>query len=435
LNKLSVWVVLFFAGLFSNLVAADWPQFQGPNRDSKSAEKGLLKEWPTAGPQLLWTIKDCGLGYSSPAIVNNTVYICGLRGDQEFLLCFDGQNGKELWKCPIGPKFDFEGNSWGAGPRATPTISGDYVLALGGGGNLICSDRNSGKLLWSKHMMKDLGGEVNPIGGGPGSKQGEAKIGWGYSWSPLVDNNRVVCFPGGPQGALAVLDLKTGDPVWRSKEFTAQASYSSPIVAEVEGVRQFIVLHNGGVSGIAASDGKLLWNWEKEFPDVAIPTPLYTKGHVYATACGTCGLIKLTKSGDVFTAEPLYKGKATRVMKCQVGGPVIVDEHVYGYSDKLGWVCQKLLSGDQAWVARAGNPLKAGSVVAADGLLVCYDEDNAEVALLEADPTKFSLKSKFALPQTTAFKASGGRNWTPPVIDNGQLFIRDQELLFCFKIK
>ncbi len=414
-------------------VRADWPQFQGPNRDSHSPETGLLKQWPEGGPKLNWTFKDCGLGYSSAAIVGDRLYISGARGEQELLICLDAAKGKELWTCAIGPKFNFDGNSWGPGPRATPTVGDGRVFALGGFGNLVCVDAASGKLLWSKEMMKDLGGEVNPIGGGPGGKPGEAKTGWGYTWSPLLAGDQLICVPGGPQGAVAALDTKSGDVIWRSKELTAQAAYASPIAATIDGVPQYIVLHNGGLVGVSAKDGSLLWTFEKEYPDVAIPTPIYHDGHLFASACASAAMVKLTKSGDKFEVEPMYKGKATRTLKNQVGGSVLVDGHLYGYSEKMGWVCQEMLSGDQAWAAR--SPLKAGSVVAADGMLIVYDEDAAEVALVKANPEKFELVSKFALPAATAQKSPGGRNWTPPVINNGQLLIRDQELLFSFQIK
>lgn len=432
--KTSTSVAVLMAVLMSASAMGDWPQFQGPNRNSLASDTGLMKQWPESGPPVVWTTQELGVGYSSPAIVGDRLYITGAPASEELLFCLNSATGKALWTTAIGPKFDFENNrQWGSGPRSTASVSDGQVFAMGGAGNLICADAADGKIIWSKDMMKELGGEVNPIGGGIGTKPGEPKVGWGYTWSPLVDGDRVVCFPGGGKGALAALDKKNGNVIWRSKLLTAQASYSSPIVAEIEGVRQYIVLHNAGVTSVSAKDGATLWNWEKEYPDVAIPTPIYSDGYLFVTGCKSCALLKITKAGDSFQAEMLYKGKAVRVMKNDVGGSVLVDGHVYGYSDKVGWVCQNMLSGNQVWAAR--EPLKAGSVIAADGMLYCYDEDLAEVALVEANPKKFVLKSKFALPKTTGFKAPGGRNWTPPVIHNGHLFIRDQELLFCFNIK
>jgi hypothetical protein len=424
------------SALVSTAVADDWPQFQGKNRDSLSAEKGLMKSWPESGPQLLWTFGDAGEGYSSAAVVGEQIFITGSRKDQETLICIDATKGKEVWATPIEPKFDFKGNQWGAGPRATPTVSGGMVVALGGSGQLICVKAADGKLVWKKHMMDDLGGEVNPIGGGPGGRPGEKKIGWGYSWSPLVDGNNVICFPGGPKGAAVALDLKTGNEVWRSKEFVEQASYASPILVELAGTKQVVFLHNAGLTSINPANGNTLWVWEKPngYSDVVIPTPNVVNGLLYVSVASStqpCDLVQVTKNGDKFEATSQYKGKPQRVMKNSVGGSVVVAGHAYGYSEKT-WVCQEVASGKQAWAAR--QPLKAGVAISAEGLLFCYDEENGEVALVEANPNEFTLRSKFALPQKTKLQSPSGKNWTPLTLSNGRLFVRDQELLFCYKV-
>jgi outer membrane protein assembly factor BamB len=432
----STFVLALSLSVYSLAPGADWPQFQGPNRDSHADSVNLIKQWPDGGPPLEWVYRETGLGYSSPSVVGSHLLITGARDGQELLICLDVDTGQQKWTADIGPVFDFEGNSWGAGPRAAPTIYESMVYALGGGGNLICTELESGRIVWSKHMMKDLEGEINPIGGGPGSKPGEPKIGWGYSWAPLVEEGKLICFPGGPKGALAALDLQSGDLIWRSAGFTEQASYASPIAAEFEGVRQVIALHNAGLTGVRAADGQQLWDWKKSYSDVVIPTPIAFDGHVYVSAGSspsTCALLKINRSGDEFEAEMLYAGRTLRVMKNQVGGSVIVDGHAYGYSDKVGWVCQEVLTGAQKWAAR--RPLKAGSVITAEGLLYCYDEDAALMALVEANPSEFVLRSQFQLPEQTANRAPSGRNWTPPVIAGGRLFVRDQELLFSYRIR
>jgi outer membrane protein assembly factor BamB len=416
--------------------AEDWPQYLGPNRNGISSESGLLGEWPESGPALDWTFSDAGIGFSSITIADGLLYTCGARDDQEFLICVDLKTGKELWSAPMEPKFDFNGNQWGAGPRSTPSVSQGKVVALGGGGQLVCLDAKSGKPLWKQHMMNDLGGEVNPVGGGPGTKPGEAKLGWGYSWSPLIDGDRVIGNPGGPQGAAIAWDLATGNVIWRSADFIDQASYASPIVAEFEGVKQYVFLHNAGLTSIAADDGRKLWYWEKKYPDVVIPTPLIVGNQIYVSAGSspsTCDLITIKKDGDGFAPQSEYKPKAQRVMKNSVSGSVIIDGKAYGYSDKIGWVCQDVQSGNQVWASR--QPLKAGSVISADGKLLCYDEENRDVALVEVNPKEFVLKSKFTLPLETKFPAPSGRNWTPMTLSDGKLYVRDQEHIFRFSIK
>lgn len=417
-------------GLVSPAVAADWPQWFGPKRDGHSPEKGLLKEWPRGGPKLAWTFSDTGIGYSAPAVVGKQIFILGSRKGMEELICLNDE-GREQWKVPLGKEFDFNGNQWGAGPRATPTVADGHVYALGGYGELVCVEAAKGNVVWRKSMAANLKGEVNPIGGD------KNKIGWGYSWSPLIDGDHLICYPGGPEGAVAALDRKKGDVVWRSKTFTAQASYSSPVVAELAGVRQYVVAHNGGVAGIAAKGGELLWDWKKVYADVVIATPLVHDNHVYISAPwmgSTCDLIKVSEMGGKFSADKVYSLKNTRVMKNTVGGSVRVDDHVYGYSDKRGWVCQDWKTGNEVWAQRGGKP-GVGSVIYADGHLYLYGEDTAEVSLIEAAPKGWNLKGSFTLPVATKFKSPSGKNWTPPVIANGCLFLRDQEHLLCYKIK
>jgi outer membrane protein assembly factor BamB len=424
--------VLVLFSLAPVALTADWPQFLGPNRDGHSKDTGLLKAWPKGGPMLAWTFANAGVGYSSPAVVGDRIYLLGGRGKDDELFCLDAANGLQLWKQKIGQLYDFDGNQWGGGPRATPSVADGLVYALGGFGDLLCADAKTGDVVWRVSMAKDLKGEVNKIGGN------QEKLGWGYSWSPLVDGDKLICYPGGPEGAVAALDRKKGTVLWRSTDLKEQASYASPIVAEIGGVRQYIVLHNGGLAGVEAKNGKVLWSWEKEpaYGDVVIPTPLFKDGCVYLSAGykpATCDLIQINENKGKFTAKNLYERDVARVMKNSVAGSVIVDGHVYGYSDRVGWVCQELKTGKLVWGDK--RAFKVGSVSYADGRLYCYGEDDGIVALVEPSPTKWVEHGRFNLPRAANLKAISGRNWTPPVIANGHLFIRDQELLFCYKIK
>ena len=220
--------VLLLIGLMSPLAqGADWPQYRGPNRDDVTTETGLMQRWPEAGPALLWTYTNTGIGYSGPAVVGPRLYTLGDRGEKEYLIALNTQptpqgTVSEAWSVELGQKFDWEGNRWSAGPSATPTVDGDQIFALGGWGDLVCVEAATGKERWRKNLPRDLDAEVNPIGGGP------KKIGWGFTWSPLVDGDRLICIPGGPRGTAAALDKRTGAVLWRSTEATDQAAYTSP---------------------------------------------------------------------------------------------------------------------------------------------------------------------------------------------------------------
>src|SRR5262249_46860811 len=157
---------------------------------------------------------------------------------------------------------------------------------------------------WRVSLLKDLEGEISPLGGNTWT------TGWGFTASPLGDGDQVICVPGGKQGLLAALDKQTGKVKWRSKTRSEPATYSSPIRAEIDGVRQYIELTDQGVAGIAANDGRLLWNYLKKPPyqDVVIPTPVQQDQFVYITAGygAGCDLVKLSKQGDQFKAEKVY---------------------------------------------------------------------------------------------------------------------------------
>jgi outer membrane protein assembly factor BamB len=408
------------------LHGADWPQFRGPHRDGISRETGLLQTWPKEGPSLVWTFKKAGAGLSGPAIVGGKVYLMGLRDGGEVVFSLD-EKGQERWAARIGPTFDFKGNSWSAGPLGTPSVDGDAVYALSSQGELVCVDAAKGTERWRKNLPKEMAAEVNPIGGGP------EKFGWGFAWSPLVDGDHLIITPGGPKGLFAALDKKTGNVIWQSKEVTDQATYSSPLLAEVGGVRQYLALTQSGVVGVAAKDGKLLWEYKRqnEFPDVVIPTPLIHDGQVYVTAWKAGSeVIKLTPDGTKFKATSVwFNGDFGNVQ----GGVVLVKDHVYGYNEDRAWTCQEFATGKVVWESKRRS-LGAGAVVYADGNLYCLTE-NGDVGLLAASPDGYKEKGRFPLPEKSTLRKSRGKVWTHPVIADGHLYLRDQEFLYCYKIK
>jgi outer membrane protein assembly factor BamB len=414
-----MWAALFLVHSANPVRADDWPQWQGPDRSNVSKQTGLLKTWPKDGPKLLWTFDKAGMGFSGPAVVGDRLYIMGGREDTSFVFALDVKTGRESWSCPIGKTFR---NSYGDGPRGTPTVDGDLLYTLDGQGELLCVETATGKKRWSVNMEKDLHGEM--------------MSGWGYSESVLVDGDQVVCCPGGKDGTLAELDKKTGKVMWRSKELTDKATYSSLVTAEIGGVRQYVQLthkgSDGGIVGVSAKDGKLLWYYPRPgYQTAVVPTPIVHGDLVYATAGygAGCDLLQITRTGEKFEAKQLYKSSQKNVMKNQHGGVVLWGDCVYGYSDGRGWTCQKLITGEAAWDDKV--KVGRGSLTCVDGYLYCYAESTGEAYLIEASPDSLKLKSKFKTPK----QRKEGSIWTHTVVANGRLYLRDQDLIFCYDVR
>ncbi|MGE4179159.1 MAG: PQQ-binding-like beta-propeller repeat protein [Limisphaerales bacterium] len=390
--------------------AADWPGWRGPDRTDHSPDTGLLKKWPAGGPKRLWLNRDAGLGYAGYSVVGGKLFTLGLRGDQEFILCLDAETGEELWAAPAGAKYP---NGWGDGPRATPTVDGGKVYAMGGHGTLVCAQASDGKVIWQKSMTADLGGKLAD---------------WGYTESVLVADDRVICTPGGDKGTLAALSKDTGALIWQSSELTDKNQYASPILVRHEGKPQVVQLVTSKVFGVDLASGKVLW--QQPFPGrvAVIPTPIHHDDHVYVSAGYGVGCM-LVKLGDNNSSSVVYENK---VMKNHHGGVIRVGDHLYGYSDGPGWVCQNFKTGEEVW---ASKKLGKGAIHYADGMFYCLAEDSGEVALVEASTKDWVERGRFKLEPQTQQRNPQGRIWTHPVVINGRLYLRDQELLFCYDVK
>lgn len=402
--------VICFAGLGSTfLPAGDWPQWRGADRSDVSQETGLLKEWPSTGPKQLWLNENAGLGYSGFSIADGKLFTMGARGSSEFLICLDAGAGKELWHVELGPMLD---NGWGDGPRGTPSVDGERVYAMGGTGSLVCAQVSDGKSLW-RAMMSDLGGK---------------KPNWGYCESVTVDGPRVVCTPGGGEGSIAALDKLTGDVLWRSTDLTNGAQYASIVPTVINDKPQYLQLFQDTVAAVSREDGKLLWKADWPGKTAVIPTPICRDGHVFITSgYGVgCSLVKIDAD------DKPHEAYFNKNMKNHHGGVILVGDHVYGYSDGFGWMCLDFKTGEIVWSEK--NALGKGCLTCADGMLYCVDEQDATVVLAEASPAGWKEHGRFDLAPLTTKRKPKGKVWTHPVVSNGKLYLRDQELLFCFDV-
>lgn len=415
------------AGSLSFAADLDWPQWRGPQRTDISPATGLLREWPEGGPKLVWTFEEAGVGYSSFAIVDGKLYTMGAFGDTEYLICLDAAKGEELWKTEVGPLLK---DGRGDGPRGTPTVDGKNVYGLSGQGVVFCISLDSKDVTWSLDV-KTLDGKVP---------------GWGYSESVLVDGKKVVCKTGGGEGTVLALDKITGKVLWhrllnevstnkRSKEQRegpAAAHYSSIMPAVINSEPQYVVLTQNLLAGLRSSDGEVLWSspWPPGRTAV-VPTPLIKNNYVYITSgYGTgCKLVKVNPDNSV---EDVYEHLEIEPrMVNHHGGVILVGDTIYGHSDRGGWMAQDFMTGEYQWNVRDRDPGK-GSVTYADGMLYCVEEKSGgNILLVEATREEYREHGRFSLPKQSEVSLP---IWTHPVVINGKLFLRDQELIFCYDV-
>ena len=401
--------------LFAASTSFDWPQWRGPARDDLSKETGLLKQWPTEGPKKLWSFTNAGQGYGSFAVVGGRLYTMGTRDGSEVLICLDAAKGDEIWVAKLG---SILGNGWGDGPRGTPTVDGDNVYTMGGEGTLVAVKASDGKELW-RTTMDSLGGK---------------KPGWGYTESVLVDGNHVICTPGGSKGTVAALDKTNGQVVWQSADWTDGAQYSSVVPATMNGKAVYVQRSMANVVGLDAKTGKVLWQQPYPGKTAVIPTPIVKGNQIYVTAGYGVGCMSFTIDADN-KINMLYDETMSpnKVMKNHHGGVILVGDHVFGYSDGPGLTCQDFKTGQEVWSEK--NKVQKGAIAYADGMFYFLEEGSGNVILIEASPSAYSEKGRFKLDPQTAIRNPKGKIWTHPVISNGRLYLRDQDLIFSYAVK
>ena len=399
---LAVFVLLFaLAGQALAQTDGSWPQWRGPNRDGVSKETGLLKQWPAEGPPLVWKASGAGGGYSSFAIANGRLYTMGVRGNREFVIALDVTNGKEVWATPHGGAFH---NDRGDGPRGTPTIDGDRLYALGGSGDLSSLDARTGKVVWTKNVLKEFGG---------------SNITWGISESPLVIGNKVLVNAGGPNASIVALNKENGAVIWKSQ--SDEAGYSSAIALQVNGGTQVVFFTAERALGLDVNDGRLLWEYGRPSNRTAnVATPIARGNRVFISSdYGTGGGVIEIKADN--KAQEIY---FTKDMRNHHSSSVLVGDYLYGFSSSI-LTAMRFDTGEIAWRDRS---VGKGSLVYADGNLYCFSE-NGVVGLVEATPTGYHEKGRFRIQQGSL------PTWTHPVVAGGRLYLRDQDTIYAFDVK
>jgi outer membrane protein assembly factor BamB len=359
-----------------------------------------------------------GRGYSSPSNDGNILYVTG-EDNQQFVLALRvpdaGQSTPApeiLWKTPIGPGADVGY----PGSRCTPTIDGPNLFITTSAGDVAAVDRATGKILWKKSMPAEFGGTVMGA--------------WGFSESPLVDGDKVIVTPGSNDAAVVALNKTDGSVIWKTPVAnTGGAGYSSLVISEGAGIRQYVTLLGRGLVGVAADDGKLLWTYDKIANQTAnIPTAIVRGDYVFGSTGYQAGsaLLKLSRDGRGVKAKEVYFLQANRLQNHH-GGMVLVGDHLYGgHGHNQGFpVCVDFETGKIAWREKRGIGEGSAAVTYADGHLY-FRYQNGIVVLIEAAPKGYKQKGSFQIPDVTE------PSWPHPVIAGGILYLREQDRMLAY---
>ena len=387
---------------------SDWTQFQGPSRDNKSFETGLLSQWLASGPRLLWTQEGLGEGYSSIACADGLLYTTGNVGNDTVIVALD-TTGKTRWQIKNGPAY----RRSHPGTRSTPTVRGGYLYHENADGDVICVKAKTGDHVWSVNIVDRFNGQ---------------NIRWGLSESLLVDKGEVICTPGGEDVGLAALDAKTGDTVWVCRGINEKPGYCSPIVFEYEGLRQIVTIMAESIVGINADSGKLLWKFRNPAKfDENITSPYYHEGHIF-TSTRTSGsrLLRIRVEGDSASVDQVW---TEQEFQNHHEGVICLDGCFCGAcmaSRNAAWKCISCQTGQ---LICSSPGIGRASLCYANGMLYLLNH-NRKVALVKANPKAFDMVASFEIP-----KQGRGPTWAHPVVAWGRLFIRHGDFIYCYDIK
>lgn len=396
----------------SSAGSSDWCQWMGPNRDGVSPETGLLKQWPETGPEMLWSFEDLGAGYASAVICSGTVYVPGTHDAVGYMYAFDEHTGKLKWKKPYGAEWtkSFPGS------RSTPAVKDGKLYVITGLGEVVCLDASTGDKLWSRDMVSDFDAKHKA---------------WGFATCPLVYDDKIIFAPGGPKTTILALNKDSGQIIWQTESTGEVNAYCSPMLVERGGKKILIHMLSDSVWFLNADDGSViqreLYSSYLENPkDISPNTPLYHDGWVFTTTGYDAGGAMFEISADGSAVTRKWTGDTLDVHH---GGVVRVGGYIYGSNWKGNpagdWVCLDWQTGkvlyETAWFGK-------GSIIAAEGMLYCYEEKQGHVALVKASPAAFEIVSSFKVP------LGEKEHWSHPTICNKKLYVRHGSALMVYDI-
>lgn len=417
-----------FLTLCGSARADDWLQWRGPDRANRSAETGLFETWTADGPPLEWNAQGLGEGYAGVSVRGDWIYSTGNNDEGQFVIALNASDGSVRWKTVVTDSVPKHGYG---GSRSTPTIDGDHVYIVSSDGRIVCLSAEQGEIVWQRDFDEF---------------DGKMMSSWGFSESPLVDEDRVVCTPGGNRAVVVALDKLSGETIWECKlprspkgEVNAKGAslkdgsgYSSCVISNGGRMKQYVQMVGRGLIGIHAKTGIGVWRYKNTANTTAnIPTTIAEGDYVVtSTGYGTgSAMLKLSKRGRGVRFKTVWALEG-REFQVKHGGMTLVDGYIYaGHGNGAGMpVCVQMKTGKIMWGPERAKGSGEASFIYADDHLVVRREDGT-VMLIRANPKKFDLVHSFK-PEFQQ-----GKSWAHPVIANGKLYLREQDRLMCYRLK
>ena len=396
------------------LTDEDWPQYRGQRRDGSSQARGLSHSWSEKVPRVVWEIT-VGQGYAAPSVVAGHVYLNDYDEAKNIWMvrCLDLEGGDELWRYQV--KKRIRPNH--AITRSAPATDGGFVFAIDPKCELHCLDARNGELIWKKFFPAEYGSQIPA---------------WYNGQCPLIDGDRLVVATGG-RVLMTALEKGTGEAIWETdnaEQFLL--SHSSLMPVEVESVKQYTYTTLKGLVGVEAESGKLLWHFPWKFNTAVSSTPIplgqgrffMTSGyHAQTVVC------EVRRDGDKWVAsEVLSLPPPTGGWNSEVHTPILYQGHLYGIGKKQRglWTCLDL-EGNEVWTSKGKASFGMGGYALADGKFFVLEGKTGVLRILDANADHYEELGSFKLLE-------GPDVWTPPVISQGKLLIRDLGKLICVDI-
>jgi outer membrane protein assembly factor BamB len=398
----------------SNSVFSQLYEWRGPDRTGIYSETGLLKTWPAGGPALIWEVDQTGVGYSSPTVTDDAIYITGRKETRDILSAFT-LDGKKKWEVAYGDAWTENHD----GTRCTPTYYNGNLFLVSGSGDIVCVG-SDGKIKWSKNHF--ILYESKPLK-------------FGISESPLVFDNMVIVSPGGKKASLVAFNINDGKVIWEAEPVEKEPQYVNPKLIEYGGKKIIVTAMGTYILAVNARDGKILWKVDYLSANAGQPqgcknhsgTPTYRDGEILiVNGCNFIALkLKLSPDGNSVT-----KVWENTNFDTQIGGVILLGNYIFGSTHQAkpvdSWTCVNWQTGKTLWTEKWYGK---GSIISADGMLYMYEEKSGHVALARPNPSKLDIVSEFQITK------GEGPFWSHPVIKSGRLYMRHGEALMVYKIK